>query len=239
VIDPFLAKLNARRRLAAAEVDVLLASFGRIRTFRAGEELVRQGSHPKDSTLLLEGFAARVVTLERGAQQITELQVPGDMVDLHSYLLRTMDHSVVALTAGSLALLPHERLDVITTTQPELTRTLWLMTLIDSAIHRQWIASLGRRDGVGRLAYLLCELYVRLAVVGLAADGAFELPLTQGQLADVLGRHRGSVNEDIGALRSRALLQWSRGRLRILDWPGLAAAADFDAAYLQLEHPPV
>ena len=103
MIEHFLAKLNARRRLTRAETEALTASFGRRRPFHSGDELVAQGSSPKESTLLLEGFAARVITLERGAQQITELQVPGDMVDLHSYVLHPMDHSVVALTDGALA----------------------------------------------------------------------------------------------------------------------------------------
>ena len=112
------------------------------------------------------------------------------------------------------------------------------MTLVDAAIHRQWIASLGRRSGLGRLAYLVCELHVRLEAVGMARDGELHLPLNQSQLADVLGRHRGSINEDLRELRARGLLQWSRETVRILDWDRLAELADFDPTYLQMAHPP-
>ena len=62
------------------------------------EDLVREGERPSESILLLEGFAARYKLLRNGERQITALHIPGDFVDLHSFLLKKMDHGVVALT---------------------------------------------------------------------------------------------------------------------------------------------
>lgn len=51
------------------------------------------------------------------------------------------------------------------------------------------------------------------------------LHLTQGFLADMLGVRRVGVTEAASALHRRALIEYSRGRIRILDPAGLQAAA--------------
>ncbi len=56
----------------------------------AGSDIVRQHSSPQYSTLILDGFAARYVMLMNGSRQITELNVPGDFVDLHSLMMSPM-----------------------------------------------------------------------------------------------------------------------------------------------------
>ena len=109
----------------------------------------------------------------------------GDLVDLHSFLLKVMDHGVVTLTPCQIARVPHSALRRISEQHAHLTRLLWLDTLIDAAIHRQWIVGMGRRSGLGRFAHLLCEMCLRLESVGQVQDGGFLLPLTQHELGDV------------------------------------------------------
>jgi CRP-like cAMP-binding protein len=204
-----------------------------------GREIVRQGSSPGESTLLVEGLTGRVVTLKDGAEQITALHIPGDFVDLHSFLLRRMDHSVVALTDCTIAAIPHPKLRDLTSRYPHLTRLLWLSTLLDAAIHRQWLAAMGRRDALAQLAHLLCEQYLRHEVVGLAGGNAFDLPLSQAQLANALGRSRATVNGAVQQLRDEGLVVWTGRRVEIPDWTALADLAEFDATYLQLGAMPV
>ena len=112
-------------------------------------------------------------------------------------------------------------------------------TVIDAAIHRQWIACMGRRTALAHLAHLVCELYKRLEVVRLAADCTFELPLSQAVLADVLGLSTVHVNRLIAELRSGGVLTWAQGRVEILDWDKLAELAEFDPAFLRLRSEPV
>ena len=52
-----------------------------------------------------------------------------------------------------------------------------------------------------------------------------EFFLTQSFLADMLGLRRVTVTEIAGRLRRRKLINYGRGRMRILDRPGLEAAA--------------
>lgn len=89
---------------------------------------------------------------------------------------------------------PHEGLRRLTETEPHLTRLLWMDTLIDAAVLRQWIAGLGRRTAVARLDHLLCELYLRLETVHRAGRWKMALPLRQAVLADVLGLSSVHVN---------------------------------------------
>jgi CRP-like cAMP-binding protein len=235
MIERFLQRLDRYGPPDAAERDALLAILTPPRTAPAGQEIIRQFDKPKESTLLLSGMMGRVVTLSGGAQQITALQVAGDFVDLHAFLLARMDHSVVALTDCTICTAPHALLKPVTDRYPRLARALWYLTLVDASIHRHWLTVVGRRDAVSRAAHLLCEIYVRLQDVGLASDGAFTLGLTQAEIADVLSLSAVHVNRVVQDLRARGLVSWDRKDVVIRDWAALRDLAEFDATYLQLE----
>lgn len=199
-----------------------------------GRDMVSEGSQPHFSTLLIEGFAARDKHVPSGKRQIVSIHVPGDFVDLHSFLLKEMDHSVVAFTDCRMALVPHDRLRDITERYPNLTRLLWFSTLIDASIHREWLLGMGRRKAFANVAHLICELYIRLRVMGLTRDWRFDLPLTQQELADTTGLSIVHFNRALQDLRSRHLLTWEAGVVTITDWPGLVRRGEFDPDYLQL-----
>jgi CRP-like cAMP-binding protein len=191
-----------------------------------------------ESTLLLDGWTARAKDLEGGERQITEINLPGDFVDLHSFTLKMLDHDVIALTNCELVTVPHERLQEITVKFPHLTRLLWFSTNLDASIHREWMLSAGRRTALGRVAHLFCELLVRLQLTGLASDDSYDFPLTQVQLADCLGLTSVHVNRTLQDLRKRGIIELRDKRLRILDLPALKQAGEFDPCYLYLQKQP-
>jgi CRP-like cAMP-binding protein len=98
---------------------------------------------------------------------------------------------------------------------------------------------MGRRDALSQLAHFLCELFLRLEVVELTSDHAFDLPLRQNQLADVLGLSRATVNTTIKVLRATRFVSWKGFRVQIENWDALTELADFDPTYLQLASMPV
>jgi CRP-like cAMP-binding protein len=234
-LDRLLRRLQRYGPPDEAERKALLAILSPVRTVPAHQEIIRQFSKPEASTVLLSGLTGRVVTLKGGAQQITALEVPGDFVDLHSFLLARMDHSVVTLTECQVTTAPHGALKGLTDRFPRLARALWYLTLVDSSIHRHWLTVIGRRGAVSRAAHLLCELNVRLQDVGLAEDGAFVLGLTQAEVGDVLSLSTVHVNRVVQDLRARGLVAWDRRKVRILDWMGLCQLAEFEPTYLHLE----
>lgn len=236
--SPLLQKLQKRDQLSSEEQHVVATLRSTTYQVEAGGDIVREGDRPGFSSVLLSGWAARARVLANGGRAISALHLAGDFVDLHSFLLRPMDHSVVALTACRIAAVPHEQLRTATERHPHVARLLWLNTLIDAAIHREWMTGLARRSAVGRLAHLFCELLLRCQAVGLVEELAYDFPLTQPTLADVLGISTVHVNRSLKELRQDGLIRFGAGRLKILDWEGLTHVADFDPAYLNLTSEP-
>jgi CRP-like cAMP-binding protein len=232
-LQPFLRKLELRDTLSEQEKRALLACAADEVEFASGADLVREGDRPQVSMLVLDGFTTRYHDSSDGTRQITAIHVPGDFVDLHSFLLKEMDHSVGALSHCRVLRFPHSRLATLTETEPHLTRLLWLLTLIDSSIHREWLVA-ASRTAPEQLAHLICELYVRLAVTHLIRDRTFTLPVTQMELGEALGLSAVHVNRTLQQLRSEGLFIWQNQEIQILDWEALKQRGSFDPRYLHL-----
>lgn len=237
-VGALLLKLRRRDQVSEREEAVLRASIAQVQEYPALKTIIREGTLLDRSTLLLEGLIARYKDLSEGQRQIMEIHVPGDFADLHGFLLKRLDHNIGALTAVRVAFVPHNTLARLTEQEPHLVRMLWLSTLMDSAIQRERILSIGRRAALARIAHQLCELYVRLDVIGLTDGMAFPLPLTQQDLADATGLTSVHVNRMLRKLREEEMLTVRGGEARILDWARLRKVAEFDPIYLQLEHLP-
>lgn len=218
-----------------------LARLRAIRTdhahYAAGEVIVPAGTSPERSCMMLRGISARSNRLvgRPDDRVITALHVPGDFVDLHAFALAKLDHSIIAVGPVEVEFVDHTELVEITENFAHLTRLLWMSTLIDAAIHRQWLVAAASLRSSAHLAHLLCELYTRLNAVGAATNGQFQLPLLQRELADILGYSPIHVNRAVRDLRDRGLIRWAGSDITILDWKGLMLLARFDPSYLDLE----
>jgi CRP-like cAMP-binding protein len=236
--NPLVQKLERRDKLSETEKRALEEAIARVRVVDTDEDIVREGSRPSDSCLLLDGWAGRYKVLDQGKRQITALHIMGDFVDLHSFLLKTMDHGVIALTPCRIAVVPHVGLQRITEAHPHLARLLWLDTLIDGAMHREWLTAMGRRSATAQTAHLICELYERLKVVGQAEGARFRFPVTQGELGDTLGLSTVHVNRVLQDLRGESLISWRGDVVTIHDYERLQQVAEFEPTYLNLHQEP-
>jgi CRP-like cAMP-binding protein len=236
MISPLVLKLEQYDRLSDDEKRALECAISRIRVIEADGDIVHEGERPSESNLLLDGFAARYKIFSNGRRQITAIHVAGDFVDLHSFLLKTMDHGVLALTPCRIAAVPHTVLEKITAEHPHLTRLLWLNTLVDGAIHREWLTAMGRLSATAHMAHFICELFLRLKIVGRTDGDTIQLPLTQAELGDTLGLSTVHVNRVLQELRKEGLIRWQGDALTILDWERLKAVGEFTPTYLNLQH---
>ena len=234
VIAPLIEKMARRDRLSTSERQALEGLLGPLKTIAAGRPIVEPGDRPHFSTFVVSGLCARFSLTPSGGRQLTEINIAGDFVDLHSLLMRQMDHGVIALSDCVVAPAAHDDLRRLSEEQPHLTRLLWLETIVDGAIHRQWLVTLGQQNAASRLAQLVCELYRRLEAAGLAGQHRFGLPMTQADLGDVLGLTQVHVNRVLMELRRRGLLEWKAGQVTINDWDGLVELGQFDPTYLRL-----
>ena len=201
------------------------------RTLVDGQALVRRGALCTTSTILIEGFAVR--TIERaGRHHIVGIQVPGDFVDLHAFALKRLDHNLIALGPVRLGVVEHSDLRSVLDRRPHLARVLWFSTLLDSAIHREWVLTLEQLPAAKRAAHVFCEICYRLQMVGLSEPDGFEVPLTQIDLASMCGATPVHMSRALRSLRDLGLATFRNGRLYCSDRAALAEYCEFDPSYL-------
>ncbi len=172
---------------------------------------------------------------EGGKRQINAFQIAGDIPDLLSLHLRTLDVSLCTLTPCRVAFIQHEPLRELCRAYPRIADAFWRQTLIEGSVIREWMLNVGRREAYDRLSHLLCELVTRMRAVGLVRDHACELPITQGEFADATGLSTVHVNRTIQELRAAGLIRLKGKVLTVLDWEGLKRAGEFSPVYLHLE----
>lgn len=215
----------------------LEAAAGGTQQFDPKRIIVREQKPLTQCTLLLDGFIERFKDTLEGRRQILAIHVPGDFVDLHSYPLKRLEHSVAALTPVTIATFPHQAIRALTERSATLTELLWRSTMIDAAVNREWIVSIGSRGAAVRLAHLFCEMFLRLERIGMTRDVPgggceYDFPVTQIDLGDATGLTAVHANRMLRQLRERRLVEFRQGLVRIHDWAALKAFAEFDAGYL-------
>ncbi len=225
---------NRAAEISNAERDLLEGAISHTQTYPAGSLVVRQGVPVDISTLLVKGLMTRHVDAPDGRRHPVALHVPGDFVDLHAYALKKLDHDVAALTDITVAVFRHASLAEIQASEPGLARRLWFLTLLDAAMHRQWIYRLASLNAAQRVSHFLCETHARLLAIGASEGHAFTLPMTQADIGEVCSLTNVHVNRVLRELREAGLCNVRGANVQILDLKGLVERARFDPQYLYL-----
>ena len=232
---PMLRKLERRARLGEEDREALLALPHQLRRVSAGAHIIRDGDRAEHCCLLLSGFAFRHKITGEGGRQVLSLHLAGDFVDLQNSLLEVADHNVQMLTDGDVAFVPREAIKALALARPAVGVALWVDTLVDSAIFREWVVNVGRRDARTRIAHILCEFSLRLEEAGLAENHRYELPMTQEQLADAVGLTSVHVNRVLRQLAEEGLISRNKRAITIEDWARMRDAGDFNERYLHYD----
>jgi CRP-like cAMP-binding protein len=234
-IERVLRRLETRGPLEEADRAAVRGLPLTYRTLEPAAYMVREGEPPEMCVLLLRGFAYRHKVTGDGQRQIMSVHMSGEFLDLQNSFLKVADHNVQALTRCEVAVVPVKTLRRLAEAHPRVGRAMWIETLIDSAIFREWIVNVGRRDSMSRIAHLLCEISLRLEAAGLAQDFRYELPMTQEQIADCTGLTPVHVNRVLKELGRLGLIDRERRLVSIVDWKELQRIGDFNTRYLHLE----
>ena len=208
------------RPLAQAERDAVLAA-ARERTFAKGEVVFHEGDPADAMHLLVSGRLVVQVATPDGERASLNVLGPGDHV-------------------GELALLPHggRRSASVIALEPATTRVLTEQAFRDlctrhPAVQGLLVDLLAER--VKELSSRLLEtmylpldrrLYRTLLQLGQAyaePGQAPAVPLTQEQLADLVGGTRPTVNQVLQRLADERIIELGRGRVVIRDLPALRA----------------
>jgi CRP-like cAMP-binding protein len=234
-LEKLHARLAALVPLRSADRSEILNLPHVLRSVGPHDYVVHEGAIAEHSCLIQSGYLMRHKIVANGARQIVSVHMAGDMANLQNSLLKRADHSVQALTDAELVMIPGSSILALAAARPAVAMAMWLDTLIDGAIFREWIANVGRRDGLSRTAHILCEFAIRQEAVGLSKRGKYDLPLTQEQLADAVGLTPVHVNRTLKALERAGLIERERRSVTIANWDALSKAGDFDPSYLYLD----
>lgn len=232
--EMFARKLAHGQPLALSARTILDVTLGQSVRAVAGRTLiVEKGTRPTQIHAMVDGWACRYAVLPDGRRRIVAFYIPGDICDLDAFLMAGMDQSIATITTARVATISEATLAAFATDHPAVTEGLWWETLMAQAVQRAWTINVGNRAAKQRLAHLLCELYLRSEMVGLAVDGSCALPLTQFHLSDACALTAIHTNRALQDLRREGLLSLEARRLTIHDWAGLVDLAAFSPDYLR------
>lgn len=204
----------------------------RVRAIAAGDDIISEGDDPKNIHLLLDGWACRYKTLEDGRRQILAFFMPGDLADLHVYILSEMDHSIGALTPVRFASITPTEFENVSEGHPRLLRALWWESLLTASIQREWLVTVGQRSALEAVAHLCLELFLRSRLVNLCGGNDCPFPITQSDIADALGLTQPHVSRTLRELALMDLITLRRRVLTVHDLRALKRLAGFNPNYL-------
>jgi len=225
-------KLNIHHSLSEADRAAILALPYKLRSLEAQSYTLREGDRPDRCAILVSGYAFRHKLTGDGERQILSLHIPGDALDFQNMFLSESDHNVQMLTRGQVAEVPRQPLEDLVLSHAAVGRAILIHTLVEASIFREWVVNVGRRDSRSRIAHLLCEFAYRLTTQGIPPVGAYELPITQEQLADATGLTAVHVNRTLKGLEAEGLIDRNRRIISFPDWHRLREVADFNPRYL-------
>ncbi|WP_242154505.1 Crp/Fnr family transcriptional regulator [Sphingomonas sp. BAUL-RG-20F-R05-02] len=237
---PNCLKLSATRLWISADLDAasrtaLERACSTFREVSAGTELLGSDAHADALHVLVDGWAVRYKIMEQGARFISALLVPGDICNLDVLRFDRGDYGMTMVSDGRVAVLPRARVNALFASHSPVAVALWSLGLVENSMLMERMTSIARRSAMHCVAHLLCELLVRLRVVGKAEGNSFEFPLTQELVADALGMTAVHVNRTMRSLRAMGLVSVQNRRVTIHDWAGLSMLCGFRAEYLRLE----
>lgn len=90
---PFLRRLQAIATPSDEEREVLASLSGPTRQLRPNEDIASIGEQPLVVCIMLEGIACRYKISADGKRQIMSFHLPGDIPDLNTLFVHTMDHN--------------------------------------------------------------------------------------------------------------------------------------------------
>lgn len=236
--DYFSARLKQIGELDDYDQELLSQLPVELRQLSRGEEVSHTGEEVSDTVAVVDGMLQAYSIADGNSRQITALYFPTDIPSLETIHMPRMDTNLGAITASVIALVPHAELHRVMERSPRLRAQLWRLTLVQASIYRGWLTRNSQLLAHQQMAHFFCEMLVRAEAAGQSDGRTVDLPLTQQDIADVLGMTPVHCNRTLMMLRSAQFAEFRGGVLTVLDRAGLMRAGEFDPTYLHLRDLP-
>jgi CRP-like cAMP-binding protein len=192
--------------------------------FAAGETVFQPASHPR-SVYVVEKGLVRIFRLDESGAEISFGYIgPGEVFgELSAFSELPRESFAVAVQSSTIRKLPRAAFEKLVRARPE--RVFEVTRQISERLKRieSRLEHLAFRDVRARLGSILLELAHDFGV----RDGTrtrIDLPLTQSELATLIGATRQTVNATLAEFRKAELLKREGGRLVIVDPDAFARA---------------
>jgi CRP-like cAMP-binding protein len=223
----FIEQIACGRVLSPGELTFLRGLWRQRRTIPRKTDLFREGMRATALFVLFDGWAAACKHSENGRRQIVNPLIPGDVLGFSQLFRHEAHYGAVTLSRASVGMLGREQIDFAFHHHPRLYFGLMGRAMVQHEIIVERLTDVAQHCATTRIAHFAMELLVRHQAVGLAEQGAFHTPLTQGDIADTLGLSIIHVNRVLQSLKRQCLLHWSGRSVVIPDAEKLARIAQF------------
>lgn len=202
------------------------------KSYGPGAVLCHQGAEEDRVFFVKSGWGLLYRGLPNGERQILDTPLRGDLVGFRS-AQGPRFASLASATELSVFEIPKKNLTEAMQNDGALGVKIACVLARQNAILAEHLVNAGRRDAQTKLAHLLLELEDRLSTVGIASPGSYECPLTQHELADILGMTTVHVNRILSEFRKSDLIYFRHGHVDMIDRTKLIKIAGFDREYLR------
>ena len=194
-----------------------------------GDVLIEEGTSNTRLYTVLEGVLIRSRSLDDGRRQIVNFMFPGDLIGLQGAFDEPSSHAIEALVDARLCQFRRGDFERLIAQHPSLGYDItWLAAKEETALEGH-IVSLGQRNARERVTYLAVWLLERALSTCLASDSnVLALPITQAQIADMLGLSLVHTNRTIRQLEREGLVEWKSRQVCVPDMKRAADFAQFD-----------
>ncbi len=162
-----------------------LARAGRPRRLKRGDLLFAAGDEAAACATLLKGALKVTSVDEQGTERILAVVHPAGFIG--ELFAPFAHHDVVALTDSELCVFPRSEMARAVDKHPRLAQALLQRSQEDLLQSRELLALSGRRSAPAKVAGLLIGLAEAASDSSCHAAQVFDLPLTRGEIAGMLG----------------------------------------------------
>jgi CRP-like cAMP-binding protein len=213
------------RDLSAADLGTLASSL-RTRRYRRGEVIFHQGDPGDALHIIISGRVKISSPSESGVEAILTTLRPGEFFGSLALLDGApRSASATAIEATETLILPRDRFRQLVNDWPEIRDHVFAELARELRRLTYHVEELHFLDIAGRLAARIARMAEEQGSAGAAGEIRLEGPITQGELAAMVGSTRQSVNKLLGFFVDDGLIRIERDAIVIQDLAGLLRAA--------------
>ncbi len=222
--DCRLGELCLPIALDASEITRLDEIVKRGRPLKKGDYLYHQGDEFKAIYAIRAGSFKSFKTAWDGAEQVTGLYLPGEIVGMDGISSNQHNSSAIALETGSVCEIPFTQLEALSSKIPSLQGRFFRLMGKEIANDQKMLTLLSSNSAEERVAALLLSISSRQHRRHLSPN-QFRLPMTRAEIGSYLGITLETVSRIFSRLQKQDIIKVDNKELRVSDMDALKKIA--------------